>query len=124
MVNFFDFFIFADNFGKSVAKLMVLAHELLGLPLASQLGTNYPNPFNSSTTLRYILSETGAGELSVYDVQGQRVRRLGQEVQDAGRYEISWAGDNDAGQPVATGTYLTRLQAGAFVQTRKVMLIK
>ena len=124
VVNFFDFFIFADNFGKSVAKLMVLAHELLGLPLASQLGTNYPNPFNSSTTLRYILSEPGAVELSVYDVQGQRVRRLVQEVQTAGRYEITWAGDNEAGQPVATGTYFTRLQAGAFVQTRKVMLIK
>jgi len=123
-VNFFDFFIFADYFGQSVAKLMVLAHELLGLPLASQLETNYPNPFNSSTTLRYSLSQTGAVELSVYDVQGQLVRRLVQEVQKAGAYEITWAGDNEAGHPVATGTYFTRLQAGAFTQTRKVMLIK
>jgi len=85
---------------------------------------NHPNPFNSSTTLRYILSRIGAVELSVYDMQGQLVRGLVQEVQNAGRYEITWAGDNDAGQPVATGTYLTRLQAAALVQTRKVMLIK
>ena len=59
-----------------------------------------------------------------FDVQAERVRQSVQEVRNAGRYEICWAGDNDAGQPVATGTYLTRLQAGAFVQTRKVMLIK
>ena len=93
-------------------------------PSAAQLETNYPNPFNSSTTLRYSLSQTGAVELSVYDVQGQLVRRLVQEVQKAGAYEITWAGDNEAGHPVATGTYFTRLQAGAFTQTRKVMLIK
>ena len=93
-------------------------------PSAAQLETNYPNPFNSSTTLRYILSQTGAVELSVYDVQGQLVRRLVQEVQKAGAYEITWAGDNEAGHPVATGTYFTRLQAGAFAQTLKVMLIK
>ena len=59
-----------------------------------------------------------------FDVQAQRVRQSVQEVRNAGRYEISWAGDNDAGQPITTGTYFTRLQAGAFVQTRKVMLIK
>ena len=91
---------------------------------ACELRGNWPNPFNSSTTLRYILSQTGAVELFVYDVQGQLVRRLVQEVQKAGTYEITWAGDNEASHPVATGTYFTRLQAGAFTQTRKVMLIK
>ena len=124
VVDFFDFFIFADHFGESVAKLMVLAHELLGLPLAPTLETNYPNPFNSSTTLRYVLAGTEPVELSVYDVQGQLVRRLVQEVQSAGRHEITWSGVNETGHPVATGTYFARLQAGPFTQTRKVMLIK
>ena len=85
---------------------------------------NHPNPFNSSTTLRYILSRIGAVELSVYDMKGQLVRGLVREVQNAGRYEITWAGDNDAGQPITRGNYFTRLQAGAFVQTCKAMLRK
>ncbi|MFA6111264.1 MAG: putative Ig domain-containing protein, partial [Candidatus Latescibacterota bacterium] len=66
-IDFADFFVFADLFGQPQrAKLMVLAHQYLGLPAASGLESAYPSPFNAATTIRYRLSEPGPVRLVVY----------------------------------------------------------
>ena len=124
-VDFDDFVIFADNFGKEErAKLMVLAQQYLGLPAMASLETNYPNPFNISTTIRYLLAESGQVHLRIYDLTGQKIRTLVNENQIPGSFAVTWDGTNEQGQIVSTGIYLTKLQTGTFTDVRKMLLIK
>jgi hypothetical protein len=83
------------------------------------LEQNYPNPFNPTTTIRYELPHEGRVTLKVYSVLGQEVMTLVNNEQPAGRYVVELNG-----QTLATGVYFYRLQAGDFVQTRKVILVK
>ncbi|HFB68104.1 MAG TPA: T9SS type A sorting domain-containing protein, partial [Calditrichae bacterium] len=93
-------------------------------PAEFALAPNFPNPFNPSTTIRYQLAREVPVRLEIFNIQGQRVRTLVHAVQSAGFYSVEWDGRNDAGQPVASGTYIYRLQAGSFVQTRQMTLMK
>ena len=93
-------------------------------PAEFALAPNFPNPFNPSTTIRYQLAREVPVRLEIFNIQGQRVRTLIHAVQSAGFYSVEWDGRNDAGQPVASGTYIYRLQAGPFVQTRQMTLMK
>lgn len=92
--------------------------------LVSYLG-NFPNPFNPSTTISYRLAESLTVSLRIYDLSGQLVRTLVQgEGQSQGTHEFVWAGRNDSGQSVASGTYLYRLDAEGFMVSRRLMLLK
>lgn len=88
------------------------------------LSQNYPNPFNPVTTLQYDVPQDGHIELAIYNILGQKVRSLVSGFQPAGRYRFQWDSRNDAGAIVASGVYLYRLQAGSFVKTRKMLLVK
>jgi PKD repeat protein len=85
---------------------------------------NFPNPFNPETTIAYDLSERAPVRLEIYDILGQRVRVLMDEVQVAGRYQVRWDGRNAMGQGVGSGVYFYRLQAGRFNQVRRMLLLK
>jgi len=86
---------------------------------------NYPNPFNPTTTISYSLPQASEVHLTVYNMLGQRVRTLVQnEKQSAGTYTLQWNGRDDAGTQVASGTYIYRIQAGDFVQSRKLVLLR
>jgi hypothetical protein len=126
-VDFGDFFLFADAFGKaggSVAKLLALAQEVLGLPTTPQLGPAYPNPFNPQTTIQYWLPAPGQVGLGIYDMLGQRVRVLVEQPSSPGVYRVEWDGRDDQGMDLASGIYLFRLQVGAFVAVRRMALLK
>ncbi len=124
IVDFDDFFLFADNFGKEAqAKLIALAREYIGLP-ATALEQSYPNPFNSSTTIRYLLAQAGRVHLDIYDMSGQKVRPLANTQRASGVYTATWDGTNEQGQAVATGIYFVRLQAGDYTQVSKMLLVK
>ncbi|MBT4254021.1 MAG: T9SS type A sorting domain-containing protein [Candidatus Marinimicrobia bacterium] len=84
----------------------------------------YPNPFNPSTTLRYGLPEEVAVSLFIYDIKGNLVKTFTSETKAAGWYEHTWNGIDDSGQPVSTGLYLTRLQAGSYTKTIKMLYLK
>ena len=91
----------------------------INLPDRFQLEQNHPNPFNPSTTIEYSLPKSGDVSLNVYNIIGQEVIRLVNENQQVGNHHIKWDASN-----VASGVYIYRLQAGEFVQTKKMVLLK
>lgn len=94
-------------------------------PLASGLAQNIPNPFNPVTTIRYDVTFGGADvTIVVFDVAGRRVRTLVDERRPAGVFSVAWNGEDDRGQRVASGVYFYRMRAGAFVDTKKMVLLK
>ncbi len=89
-------------------------------PTEAGLGLNYPNPFNPVTTISFTLQESQPIDLSIYNVDGQRVTTLKDGLAHAGRHTVTW---NGAG--LASGPYLCRLTGhGRLVQTRKMLLLK
>jgi len=95
-------------------------------PEVFQLNPNYPNPFNGWTMITYRLPKTESAVLSIYNIAGQRVKRLVNAVQSAGEYQIAWDGRDDGGRTLASGVYLYRLQAddGRQVTTRKLLILR
>jgi len=83
------------------------------------LEQNYPNPFNPSTTIEFALPKPAFITLKVYNLLGEEVTTLVADKLMAGRYKYDWDANG-----VASGVYLYRLQAGEFVQTRKLILMR
>ena len=94
------------------------------LPEVFALHQNYPNPFNPTTTLRYDLPEDALVNITIYDMMGRQVKSLINQTQDAGFKSVIWNATNDFGKPVSAGVYLYQIQAGEFVQTKKMVLLK
>lgn len=95
-----------------------------GLPEKFDLSQNYPNPFNPSTTIHFDLPESASAKLIVYNMQGQLIRTLVNESLPAGYHVVDWDGADDTGHQVASGIYVYRLEAGSFVQSLKMTLVK
>ena len=97
------------------------------IPNGFALQQNYPNPFNPSTTIRYSIPDVIASEtkqsqfvsLKVYDVLGNEVATLVNEEKSVGSYEVDF---NAAG--LSSGIYFYKLQAGSFIETRKMILLR
>ncbi len=88
-------------------------------PTTFELAQNYPNPFNPATTINYQLPTNALVTLKVYDVIGREVATLVNARQEAGRYTVNFNAST-----LASGVYFYRLQAGSFVETKKMMLVK
>ncbi len=95
-----------------------------GAPREFALDPNYPNPFNSTTTIRYRIEEPGRVRLEVFDIQGQKVKTLADGDAGPGVYQVEWDGMDASGKPVATGVYLARLQQGTASLVHKMLLLK
>jgi hypothetical protein len=89
-----------------------------------RLHQNYPNPFNPGTLIQYEIPQAGPVVLKVFNAMGQEIRTLVNAVEPAGRHRINWDGRDNHGQEVPAGVYLYRLQAGSFVENRKMTLLR
>jgi flagellar hook assembly protein FlgD len=85
---------------------------------------NYPNPFNPSTTISFVIREKGAVTLSIHDVNGKLVNTLIDGTLEKGYRRIAWAGTDSQGLSVASGVYFCRLQAGTATSVKKMVLLK
>ncbi|MGM0739553.1 MAG: T9SS type A sorting domain-containing protein, partial [Bacteroidota bacterium] len=89
------------------------------LPESFELNQNYPNPFNPSTRIKYALPQQMHVRLDVFNLLGQRVSTLLNEVKSAGRYEVIFDATG-----LSSGLYLYRLQAETFTEIRQMLLVK
>lgn len=94
------------------------------IPQAYALRQNYPNPFNPTTRIDYDLKANSQVKLQVFNLLGEEVRTLINQQQAAGNHTAQWDGRDNAGRSLASGIYLYRLEAGEFVATKKLILLK
>jgi len=121
---------FTDNLSKTLDGI----DSLLGiarsgsvnptLPTTFALYQNYPNPFNPSTEIRFDLPEAIRVELKVFNILGQEVVTLVDDVRSAGAYRILWDGKNAAGLSVASGVYVYQFKTPNFTDAKKMLLLR
>ena len=85
---------------------------------------NYPNPFNPKTTIEYSIPQDSKVELKIYNIKGQKVRILVNELLPAGEHSAIWNGKDSNGNRVSSGIYFYKLEAGDFQKVRKMILLK
>ena len=107
-----------------VYEASTLSTQTQTVPVYFNVFQNFPNPFNPVTTLRYDLPETGLVNITIYDMLGRQVKTLINQTQDAGYKSVIWDATNDYGKPVSAGIYLYQIQAGEYISTKKMVLLK
>ncbi|MCK9310434.1 MAG: T9SS type A sorting domain-containing protein, partial [Candidatus Cloacimonetes bacterium] len=100
------------------------ATEEIPIPSVPLIATNYPNPFNPSTTIAFSIPTTYNTKLSVYNIKGQKVKELINNELASGYHKIIWDGRDKNNRGVSSGIYFFRLQSGGKVSVRKAMLMK
>ena len=94
------------------------------LPKEFDLRQNYPNPFNPTTVIEYALPKASLVKIQIYNILGQKVRNLVDELQEPGYKTIYWDGKDDRGNEVSSGVYFYRIEAKDFVKCKKMTLLK
>jgi hypothetical protein len=93
-------------------------------PKPLTLYQNFPNPFNPSTSIAFFLPERQHVRLTVYDVEGKKVRTLFDGTREIGKHTLLWNGANNQGNPVGSGVYYYRLEVGKKVLTKKMVILR
>lgn len=94
------------------------------IPAEFKLHQNYPNPINPATTMSFDLPEDVSVNLQIYDITGRKVRILTDQPFSAGVHRLVWDGRDERGAPVSSGIYVYRIEAGKFVESRKMVLMR
>lgn len=103
---------------------VAVGDEPTPVPYGFELYNNYPNPFNPTTTIRYVLERRSHVEIAIYNVLGRKICSLVNGVRSAGEHSIVWDGKDSDGNPAASGLYLYRLRAGDRIDSKKMLLLK
>ncbi|MEP0860283.1 MAG: T9SS type A sorting domain-containing protein [Ignavibacterium sp.] len=128
-----DDYLYAGPWGYSLYKTttstVTSAEDIRFTPANFYLEQNYPNPFNPTTKIKYTVPqdekrETRNVTLKVYDILGNEIATLVNDYKPAGSYEVEFSGHSDEGQNLTSGVYFYRLQAGSFIETKKMVLLK
>jgi len=89
-----------------------------------RLEQNYPNPFNPETAISYHLPDACHVTLKIYNLLGQQIKTLVDHDAPAGSHTIRWDGKDEHGHNLASGIYLYRLEAGSYVASKKLALVR
>lgn len=118
---------FADNVATTIFEFQVEVtgvEDEVNIPEDFVLHQNFPNPFNSSTTIRYTLAISGTVEINIYDVTGRFIRNLVSGFSAQGSHSVVWDGKNASGSDVSSGIYFYQLRAADFNFVKRMQLIK
>ena len=113
----------SGEFTVPSSEIFVLNREPF-IPITFALHQNFPNPFNPVTTLSYDLPKESDVRLPIYDMLGKEITQLVNTTQIPGFKLVQWDATDSMGSPVSAGVYLYQVQAGEFVQTKKMVLLK
>ena len=95
------------------------------VPIVFSLNQNYPNPFNPTTTISFSVTQTPSFvNLEIYNIKGQKVKTLINDVLPPGNHSVVWNGKNDKNESVSSGIYFYRITAGDFTDTKKCVILK
>jgi len=94
------------------------------IPLVTKLNGNYPNPFNPVTNIKYAVSEAGPVSIDIYNIKGEKVKSLVNELMEANYYITEWDGTDDNQNSVSSGVYFYKMKAGRYTSTKKMILMK
>lgn len=108
-----------DGVGYNGVPTTTEVEQISEVPVNYSLSQNYPNPFNPTTNIEYSIPEQSFVNFKVYDILGNEVAVLVNKEQSAGKYRADFSGTD-----LTSGTYFYRLQAGSFIETKKMLLIK
>jgi hypothetical protein len=111
-------FVFGTNITTSAAA------SSTPLPISPTLHQNFPNPFNPSTTISWEQPAGGQVEISIYDINGRKVRTLLKKHTDAGSHSIAWDGTDDFSHRLSTGVYFYVVTINEFQHVRKMLMLK
>jgi len=99
-------------------------HEIIN-PSSSIIHlTNYPNPFNPSTTISFSIQNDNNVELSIFNIKGQKITTLINEQMQKGKHTIIWSGLDSNNKPVSSGIYLYKVKAGNQESVKRMLLLK
>ncbi|NQV17078.1 MAG: T9SS type A sorting domain-containing protein [Armatimonadetes bacterium] len=110
----------AYEYQDSVSVLDNIQSSILNIQLS-----NYPNPFNPTTTIKLDHAESGKIELAIYNIKGQKIKTLMDAYSCKGHFEIIWRGTDENEKKVATGNYFAKLKVNGDIKAvRKLILLK
>ena len=131
------FFGMADEKGKSTCQMKITDQDIAlpikpggtdeleeAKPTHFELKGNYPNPFNPETVIKFTLPQDAPVSLKIYNILGQVVNTVVDEVLPAGNHAVVWDGKNEQGVDVASGVYFYRIKAGDFESIQKMTLLR
>ncbi|MFH1250472.1 MAG: heparinase II/III family protein [bacterium] len=109
--------------GPSLTKPNI-GNIVIDLPTEFNLQQNYPNPFNNTTTINYALKEDSEVKIMIYNCLGENIQTLVNERQQAGYKSVIWNGKDKNGRSIPSGLYFSRMIAGDYIKTSKMILLK
>ena len=111
----------SDIYGNQITA--VLKSQSV-IPDNFELGQNFPNPFNPTTTISFGIPVQSRVELTVYNIRGRKVKTLVDDIMSAGFHEVVWDGTNQQDKKVSSGVYFYKLKSEDITETRKMILLK
>jgi len=118
MENILSWLVIGDTTGSSVEEMGKFT------PRQFSLNQNYPNPFNTQTMIEYQLSKSVYARLDIYNLLGQKISTLVDEIQQAGNFRATWDGKDSSGRIVPSGVYFYRLEADGFTTVKKMLFLQ
>ncbi|MCI0721229.1 MAG: S8 family serine peptidase, partial [Acidobacteria bacterium] len=105
-------------------KYAASENSIQALPEVFSLSSNYPNPFNPSTQIRFAIPTNSHVRVDIFDILGRLVTRLLENDLSPGTYRVVWNGQTGTGEAVSSGIYIYRITAGDFVSAKKMVMLK